>query len=259
MTFGQRKPKIKGSRVVVEVREDLEPFTAIELNDDIDIILQKSADLGYSLVIDDNLVDVLKFRVTEGTLAISSFYKVSSKRKMEIIVYYDELKSITLREGKIDMEDVITTENFAINTFGDAKLRLNVNAVNVQVLMLENSFADLTINADSLNISLKDRVDAKIYATGNSHSLEMYKNAQAKMEGKNNTFTISLFESASLKAEALDSEDVNLSVNASSSATINPSTSFTLNSKESGKTYLHGNAKITIVNFLDTSQLIKKQ
>ena len=30
----QRKPKIKGSKVVVELREDLEPFSAIELNDD---------------------------------------------------------------------------------------------------------------------------------------------------------------------------------------------------------------------------------
>lgn len=257
-SYGQRKPKIKGSRVVVEVREDLTAFTAIELNDDLDIVLQKSSDSGFSLEIDDNLVDVLKFRVVEGTLSISSFYDIRSKKKMKIIVYYDQLNSITLREGKIEMEDVITTDELAINTYGSSKLKLNANASMVNVLMLENSFADLTINADSLSIALKDRVDAKIYATSKTHRLEMFKNAQVKMEGNTTNFDIQLFESANLKAESLDAQDINLTVEDTTSAYVNASNIFNLDSKESAKTYLYGPAKINIVNFLDSSQLSKK-
>jgi hypothetical protein len=258
ISYAQRKPKIRGSKVVVEVRENLEPYTAIELNDDLDIILKKSSDFGYSLTIDDNLVDVLKFRVVDKTLMISAFYTISSKNKMEIVVYYDQLNRIVMRAGKIEMADVITTDELKINTYGSSKLKLNANASSIDVLMLENSFADLTINADSLNISLKDRIDAKIYATSKTNNLEMFKSAQVIMEGKTEVFNVYLHESATLKAEALEAQDIDLTVEATTNAYVNAANIFNLNSKESAKTYLYGAGKITIVNFLDSSQLSKK-
>ncbi len=42
LSWAQRKPKIKGNRQVTEVREELPPFNAIELNDNLDIELKKS-------------------------------------------------------------------------------------------------------------------------------------------------------------------------------------------------------------------------
>ena len=71
-TYGQRKPKIKGNKSVIEVREELPAFNAIEIIDDLEILLQKGASEGYVLNADDNLVDVLKFKVEDSTLFISS-------------------------------------------------------------------------------------------------------------------------------------------------------------------------------------------
>ncbi|SMC34449.1 GIN domain-containing protein [Cellulophaga tyrosinoxydans] len=258
MVNAQRKPKIKGSRVVVEVKEDLEPFTAIELNDDLDIKLKKSSDFGYSLTIDDNLVDILKFRVVDQTLTISSFYTVSSKKKMEITIFYNDLNAITMRDGKIESEDLISTSELTINTFGSSKLKLNANAEFMNILMVDNSFADLNVGADTLNISLKDRVDAKIYAVSKLNTTEMYKNAQVKMEGTTDVFNINLYESSDLKADKLDASDINLTLGGSTSAYVNSFNTINLSSKESAKTYLYGGGKITIIDFLDTSQLIKK-
>tara|TARA_R110000868_G_scaffold16230_2_gene73286 strand:- start:1566 stop:2390 length:825 start_codon:yes stop_codon:yes gene_type:complete len=258
MVNAQRKPKIKGSRVVVEVKEDLEPFTAIELNDDLDIKLKKSSDFGFSLTIDDNLVDILKFRVVDQTLTISSFYTVSSKKKMEITIFYNDLSAITMHDGKIDSEDLISTSELTINTFGSSKLKLNANAEFMNILMVDNSFADLNVGADTLNISLKDRVDAKIYAVSKLNTTEMYKNAQVKMEGTTDVFNINLYESSDLKADKLDASDINLTIGGSTSAYVNSFNTINLSSKESAKTYLYGGGKITIIDFLDTSQLIKK-
>ena len=42
LAISQRKPKIKGSRIVTEVNEELPAFNAIQLNDDLDIVLKKS-------------------------------------------------------------------------------------------------------------------------------------------------------------------------------------------------------------------------
>ncbi|MCR1023667.1 DUF2807 domain-containing protein [Cellulophaga baltica] len=258
LTYGQRKPKIRGSRLVIETTQELDPFTAIELNDDLDIVLRKASDCGYSLVIDDNLVDILKFRVEDETLKISSFYNIVAKKKMEIIVYYNTLNALTMVDGKIEMKDHINTDALAISTYGSSKLQLNVDAQTVEVMMLDNSFAELNIVADTLNMSFKDRVDAEIFATTKVQNFDMYKNAQLKINGNTEGMNVNLFENASLKASDLDAGDVTLALEASSSAYIKAFNNFSLSSKDSAKTYLYGPAAITIVDFLNTSQLNKR-
>ena len=81
--FAQRKPKIKGNKKVVEVVEELPPFNAIELNDDLKIFLEKSSSEAFIIKADDNLIDVLKFKVVDSTLIITSFYKIISKKKLD--------------------------------------------------------------------------------------------------------------------------------------------------------------------------------
>ena len=61
--FAQRKPKIKGNRVVTQISETLPDFNAIVLQDDLDIVLKKSFGPGYEIEADDNLIDILKFKV----------------------------------------------------------------------------------------------------------------------------------------------------------------------------------------------------
>ena len=81
VAYAQRKPKIKGNRNVVEVKEDLPSFNAIRLDDNLEVYLQEGAAEGYVVEADDNLLDILKFRVVDGTLNISSFYNIRSRKK----------------------------------------------------------------------------------------------------------------------------------------------------------------------------------
>ncbi|MEX0361433.1 MAG: DUF2807 domain-containing protein, partial [Allomuricauda sp.] len=86
--FAQRKPKIKGSRIVTEVNGELPMFNAVQLNDDLNIVLKKSFGPGYKIEADDNLIDILKFNVVDGTLIISSFYDITSKKKLDITIEF---------------------------------------------------------------------------------------------------------------------------------------------------------------------------
>ena len=147
--------------------------------------------------------------------------------------------------------NIITRKNFD-------GFELNVDAQTVEVMMLDNSFAELNIVADTLNMSFKDRVDAEIFATTKVQNFDMYKNAQLKINGNTEGMNVHLFENASLKASDLDAGDVTLALEASSSAYIKAFNNFSLSSKDSAKTYLYGPAAITIVDFLNTSQLNKR-
>ena len=244
--------------MVIEVQEALAPFSAIELDDDLEITLKKGPDFGYHLTIDDNLVDVLKFRVVDNKLTISSFYTITAKKKMEITIFYDDLNSIVLRNGQLKTDDQLTTDALSISTFGSSRLTLNANTSILDVLMLENSSVDLTVITDSLHMTLKDRVDAQIYAVSKTNTLEMFKNAQVKLEGNADIFNIQLYENAYVKAENLEAAVVNLAIESSASAYIQAMNSLTLSSKDTAKTFLYGAGKINIIDFLDSSQLIKK-
>ena len=253
----QRKPKIKGNKNVIEVQQDLEPFYGIEVLDDLDIVLQKAPTEGYALEIDDNLVDVLKFKVENGTLQISSFYNITSKRKLEITVFFQELSSLKMLNGKISMVDVISTNRLKINTLGTARLELNATADVIDITMEEISSGDFNLASDSLNLTLKDRIDVKVYATGANHSIYMYKNASAKLEGTTDVLTARLYGGSTLKASMLEAGRINLMAEDSPDAEINALNEFQLSSKGGSKTKLYGNPKITIVDFLDTSRLEK--
>ena len=257
--FAQRKPKIKGNKNVVDVTENLPAFTAIELNDDLDINLVKANQEGYALTIDDNLIDVLKFRVDDSTLVISSFYKITSKKKLDITINYYEISSITLRDGRIRMKDVIETDELTINTYGSSKLQLNADTNLTNLTMEGNSSGDLSFESDSLNIVLKDRIDVSIYSASERNNIQMNSNASAKMEGTAYALSATLFDNANLRARKLEAEGVEIIAEGSPSARVYANTDFELTSKGSSKTYLSGPAKIDILEFLDTSELHKEK
>ncbi|WP_281542328.1 GIN domain-containing protein [Maribacter aestuarii] len=257
-TFAQRKPKIKGNKNVVEVRENLPAFNAIQLHDDLEIVLQKSSNEGYALEADDNLIDVLKFKVTDSMLIISSFYNITAKKKLNITVYYTELDALTMRNGEISMKDVISTDKLDVNTYGTSRLELNATADIININMEEISSGDFNLASDSLNLTLKDRIDVKIYATGATNTLYMYKNASAKMEGSADFLMAKLYGDSSLKAEKLETTKTVLISEDSPKAQVNVLEDFQLSSRGSSRISLFGNPKITILDFLDTSQLNKE-
>ena len=257
--FSQRKPKIKGNKNVIEVREDLEPFTAIELTDDLDIVLQKSSQEGYALELDDNLLDVLKFKVDNGVLKISSFYNITSKRKLDITIFFQEIRSVKMLNGKISMKDVISTDRLKVHTSGTSRLELNATADIIDITMEEISSGDFNLASDSLNVILKDRIDVKLYTTGSNNHIYMYENASAKVEGTADFLMAKLYGNSSLKASDLQANDVLLITEDSPDAEIRALSNFQLSSKGGSKTKLYGDPKITISDFLDTSRLEKEK
>ena len=254
----QRKPKIKGSRIVTDVQENLPPFNTIELKDDLEIKLLKSPQEGYTITADDNLVDVLKFSVEDSVLTISSFYNITSKKKLDIAINYTDLNAIRVLDGDIRMDGAIITDELDVHMFESAKIQLNAEATIMAVHMEGNSSGDFTLKGDEINFILKDRADVNAFAVSEKSILKMYKNASAELEGTSSELTINLLENSNLKSKGLESETVFANLQGSSSAQINVITTLELTSSGSSKTYLHGSGKIEIIEFLDTSELHKE-
>ena len=255
----QRKPKIKGNKTIVDVNEDLPFFNAIELRDDLEVLLKKTAIPGYSVSADDNLIDVLKFEVVDSTLIIRSFYKITAKKQLEITVNYNELNSISLENGKLVSGDMINAEVLNISTYGSSKLELNARASIMNITMEGNSTGDFNLQTDSLDLKLRDKTDLNLYGIISKGTIEMYDNTHTVAEGTADTLNIKLFGSSNLKAENLEAGVVHAVVEETTKARIHAYKTIELSSSGSAKTYLWGNAKLTINEFLNTSELYKRE
>lgn len=255
----QRKPKIKGNKNVVEVAESLPPFHSILLDDDLEIILQKSTEEGYEIVADDNLISVLKFEVEGNTLVISSYYRITRKKELKITINYTAIGAITMNHGSILMKDIIPAEELTIETHGDSRLQLNANATKIDIDMYDDSSGDINVVGETLNTTISDDVEVRIYTISEVNTLKMIDNTKAKMEGTAHSFSMDLSGEADVNGELLEAETAVLNLEDSASATVNASKDFKLSSKGLSKAYLYGNAKISIIDFFGNAELHKRE
>ncbi|MEB8328755.1 DUF2807 domain-containing protein [Flavobacteriaceae bacterium KMM 6897] len=257
--MAQRKPKIKGNRTVTEMKEELPAYNAIELKDDLDIELVKAPLEGYKVVADDNLLDVLKFKVEDSTLYISSFYKIQSRKKLEITVYYTDLIKLVQQDGKMVSKESVVSDVLDIEILGNSRMELNASAALVRLQMNEKSSGDFNFAADSLNVNMKDRADARIYTVGESSYIELSSNASASMEGSVDIVQLKSLDNTDFKAERYEAKIIKAKLENSSSAYLRALEELELETYGSSKAYIYANPKITIVEFLDTSELIKRK
>jgi len=255
----QRKPRIKGSRIVTQVNEELPPFNAIILNDNLDIVLKKSFGPGYEVVADDNLIDILKFDVQDGTLLISSYYDVTAKKQLDITVNYVDLRAITLKDGSILSHDSIESDELFVDGFNNTKLDIKANAAVMDINLEDTSHGDFNVDVDSLNITMGHRSEAYIYAVNEVSLVDLEDNASLTLEGTSNGIQARLVGNAKYKGETMEVGTVKMALESNTSARIYAHGELELSAKGDSRTYLYGTPKITIHEFLDTSQLIKKQ
>ncbi|WP_411030068.1 GIN domain-containing protein [Spongiimicrobium sp. 3-5] len=259
LIFAQRKPKIKGNRSVTEVVQELPPFSAIELNDDLEIFLQKGISEGYTVTADDNLVDILKFKVVDSTLIISSFYKIIAKKKLDITVNYRELEGITVRDGKIGVKETVVSDQLFVNTFGTSKIDLNAAASIMSVTMEEGSSGVFNLDSDSLNINLKNKANAYIYSVGEKSTLELDKNTSVTFDGTTDSLQVKMSGNANLKAENMEAAVVSAKLEDAAFAKVYAYKSFELSAMGSTRVHLYGDPRVIIQQFLGTSALLKKE
>ncbi len=254
----QRKPKIKGNRSVIEVNKELPAFHSIQLVDDLELTLKRTSEPGYSITADDNLIDILKFKVEDSTLIVSSFYQVTAKKQLDITIKYNQLKEIGLQSGSIRSDDLIKSETLKITATGFSKLNINADAELVHVRMEDNSTGSFNIRADSLHTALLAKADVSIYYDGYKSHLVMDDTSSLFLEGTTDVFTVEMLGNTNLKGQDFEAKELQATLGASSNAKLFAVVQLNLSQSGSSKCYLYGDPKITVAAFSDTSELYKR-
>jgi len=224
----------------------------------LDIVLEKTYGPGYRVVADDNLIDILKFSVKDSTLVISSYYDISAKKQLDITINYTNLRSITVKDGNIMSNDIIESDELFVDGFNTAKLDIRAHAAVMDINLEDASNGNFNVDVDSLNIGLSKKSEAYIYAVNETALIDVDGNASLTLEGTSDRIQAGLSGGAKYRGESMEVGTFNLDIAQSSSARIFAFRELEISAKGDARIYLYGTPQITVHEFLDTSQLIKK-
>ncbi|MBT8254993.1 MAG: DUF2807 domain-containing protein [Bacteroidia bacterium] len=256
---GQKKPKIKGSKQVVDVYQSLEPFSAIEVNDNLEIELTQSASNGYHIKADDNLIDIVKLEVIQGTLKISTINKIVSSKKLEIEVTFTDVSSIIMRgHSKVISKNKIISDRFNLQAFDDSYFELDLSTNHGSMVLNQNSRGELLLRGERSNLVLNDKAYLKGELAMDNIEITVNKRSDLNLKGEVTNLKLTASGSTDIKAKDLKTTFADLISSNSSDIYVRASKELKLYAQGKSYVYVYGNPEIVVDGLNDKSQIIKK-
>lgn len=260
LTIGQNKEKIKGSKTVVEKPKEIGEFTALEIEDNLTVFLEKGEKNEITVETDDNLQEVISFDIKEKTLRIYTSKEISSYKKLVVkIKYTNDLKSVTAKNASIvNALEVILLDDITFTSTDYAKLYLNVKSKNFTLISDDRSKIELNLKSDKSKIQMSKNSQIKALIATTDLIFDMYQKTSAQIEGDTKNSVIRLDNNSEFTGSKFTVRNAEITMEGSSVCNVRVEKDITIDANDSSKIYLYGTPKIEIRNFLGEAQLIKK-
>lgn len=256
--IGQRKPRIKGNRNVILVDKPLSSFSHLVLADDLELWLKPGEEEAVRIEADDNLIDVLRFETDGDTLIVSSFYNITSSKKLGLTLQYHQLESIKVTAGMLRSDEALRSDQMDLHLSGMSKASLEVQAGYTTLRMEDKASADLRLEGDSLTLELYDQSDANIYISNESMALSLSNQSSLNLEGISQTAKAVLKDNTSFKSVGLEVQEMIALLQDSSNGRIRAVTSLAYEGRGNSRLFVYGEPRIEIIGFYDRAELHKE-
>lgn len=257
----QSDEKIKGDRNVTIKQTTIEPFKNIVVGEDFSVEIIYNSKPSVEVETDSNLHDYIVIEVVNGTLTFKTTTRITSSKKMNIIVNYtDGLENIeVLDNGEIRSLTSLELENSTLKTLGSSRAYLNIKTNNFSYIASDKSRAKLNVNASNSVLLLNDNVKIEALLNASSAKIDLHQRASAKLEGTVGDTQLRMDNSASFYGKEFLTTTCHLTADLSSSATIRVKDSINLEATGNSEVYIYNTPKITLTNFVGSSKLQMKE
>jgi Putative auto-transporter adhesin, head GIN domain len=260
LVFSQKAEKIKGSKVVTSSIQQVKPFTMIEVEDNIEIHLEKGAKSEIKIEADDNLHDVISLKVENNILIISTSKEIQGFKKLSIkVTYTNDLNLVTAKdESVINAIQEIILDTITFKSLDKSKLFLNVNAGNFNLQADDKSKIELNLKSETSFIELSKNSSLKALINSAELKCDLYQKSSAIIEGDSDNSIIRIDNLAELNASKFNSKTSDLTIEGKASCSLLVENNFTLDANDNTEINVYGNPKIEIRKFSGEAKLLKK-
>ena len=260
VAFGQKKDKIKGSKIVTTEQRKIGDFESLTVEDNLEVYLERGERAELKIEADENLHDIIALDESDNSLRIYTSKQATNFKKLIVrITYTSDLKSITSKnETTVTAIQEVLLDDFALKANDASKMFMNVNASNFVLQSNDKSKTELNIKSEKTTIELSKNASLKALLTATDLKIDMYQKSDATLEGEATNAIIRLDNNASLTANKLTLKNADITTESYSNCSVNVSTTVLIDAANKSEIHLVGAAKIEIRKFADEAKLIKK-
>jgi hypothetical protein len=260
MAIGQNKEKIKGSKTVTEKPKEIGAFTALEIEDNLTVFLEKGPKNEIKIEADENLHEIISFDIKEKTLRIYTSKEASSYKKLTVwIKYTDDLKSVLAKNtSTVNAIEAVQLDDITFSTFDFAKLYLNVNSKNFTLKADDKAKIELNLKAEKAKIELSKNAQIKALISTVDLAFDLYQKSIATIEGDATNAIIRLDNNSLFTGNKFNIKNADVTTEGYSVCNTLAETKLVIDASDSSKIFLLGVPKIEVRKFLGEAQFIKK-
>lgn len=260
LAIAQKNEKIKGSKTVTIEQKEIGDFDSIEVNDNIEVYLDRGEKCELKIEADDNLHDIIVLDVSSKTLRISSSKKAVNYKKLIVrITYTKELQKITARnEAVVNAIQEIQLDEIAFESFDNSVLNLNVNSGNFSLKSSDKSKTELNLKSENAAIELSKSATLKALVSALELKCDLYQKTKANLEGDVTDAKIRLDNNALFTGNNLVLQNAELLTESYSKGSLNVNANISIDASGNSEIQLYGDQKIEIKRLADNAILSKK-
>ncbi|WP_405605731.1 head GIN domain-containing protein [Polaribacter sp. Asnod1-A03] len=196
---------ISGNKnVVTENRSTKEDFSAIKINNGLDLYISQGSKNKIIVEADENLQEIIKTEVNNGVLKIYAEKNIWRSKARKVYVTVKDLESISATSGaEVYTEDTLKLDNLIVGATSGADVEISVDVNTIETSA--TSGADIEVSGIANN---------HISSATSGASIEAYKlrskNATARVTSGAD---INLFASETIDAKATSGGDIDFKGN----------------------------------------------
>jgi hypothetical protein len=260
LTFAQKREKIKGTKVVTTSIKEIGDFDALEINDNLEIYLERGEKNEIKIEADDNLHDIIGFDLREKMLRIYTAKESTIFKKLVVHVTYTKSlsKVITKNEAKVYAIQELLLDDITFNSFDYSKLLLNVNAKKFSLVADDKSKSEINLKSEDATLQLSKNSSIKSLVSAIKFKCDLYQKANAAIEGAAEKGSIRIDNNSNFTGTKFTIKEANLTAENYATGTVLAETSISIAIGDKAEVSLLGNPKIELTRFSEEAKLIKK-
>ncbi len=260
LTFAQKREKIKGSKIVTTSIKEVGDFDALEVDDNIEVYLERGEKNEIKIEADDNLHDIIGMDLREKVLRLYTSKESSIFKKLAVRVTYTKslTKVITKNEAVVYAIQELQLDDITFNSFDYSKLLLNVNAKKFSLVADDKSKSEINLKSEEAVLQLSKSSSIKSLVSAINFKCDLYQKANAAIEGAAEKGSIRIDNNSNFTGTKFNIKEAKLTAENYATGAILAEISISLAIGDKAEVSLLGKPKIELTRFSEEAKLFKK-
>ncbi|WP_162127649.1 GIN domain-containing protein [Flavobacterium phycosphaerae] len=260
-SFGQKKEKVKGSKIVKLEQKEVSDFQSLEVEDNLEVFLVKGNECALEIEADDNLIPLVEYKIAGNNLRISTSKDLSSYKKLSVRVTYTDKFNMVIAKDETNvtaLSDVVL-DNITFKSYDYAKLFLNAKTKNFTLMANDKSKIELNLKSDKTAIDISKSAYVKALISSGEMRFDMYQKSSAEVEGDVIDLKLRLDNNTDFTGKKLTAKNGLLETAGYAKGSITVSNIATFDASGNSEIELYGEpVKMEVKRFADSAELHKK-